>query len=204
MWPSSMTQYHRLKRKRLSDLLVDEGLTSKEVVIAGLHEQKSRGGLLSSILLNDNALDAYDLARVIVEQFQVPFVDLERYTLHKDTIELFPAELLHRARIVPLEKFGKHFSFACQEIPSRELHDEIKEIVEGSVLVFASFARDIESALREHAPYESPVPEAVDVESIGSTVAEPVAESEDHEWQALFDTANEAIVGQINEDPEEP
>jgi len=202
-----MTQCHRLKRKRLSDLLVDEGLATKEVVIAGLHAQKDSGVILSSVLLAENDIDAFDLARVLVEHFQVPFVDLERYALHKDVIKLFPAELLHRARMVPLEKFGKHYSFACQEIPSREIHEEIKKIVDGSVLVFAAFSRDIDTVLREFAPYETPKPEgdtaevelADEIPSQGNTDDA----NEDQEWQALFDTANESIVSKLDESDSE-
>jgi len=198
-----MTQYHRLKRKRLSDLLVDEGLATKEVVIAGLHEQKNSGGILSTILLAENDIDAFDLARVLVEHFQIPFVDLERYALHKDVIKLFPAELLHRARMVPLEKFGTHYSFACQEIPSREIHEEIKNIVDGSVLVFAAFSRDIESVLREMVPYDKPKPEgaAGEVEPVEEAVSKGNSDDvgEDKDWQALFDTANESIVSKLDE-----
>ena len=204
---SSMTQYHRLKRKRLSDLLVDEGLATKEVVIAGLHAQKDSGDILSSILLAENAIDAFDLARVLVEHFQIPFVDLERYALHKDVIKLFPAELLHRARMVPLEKFGKHYSFACQEIPSREIHEEIKNIVDGSVLVFAAFSRDIESVLRELVPYEAPKPEGAAGEAESAEAIQPQGDSDDadadKEWQALFDTANESIVSKLDESESE-
>ncbi len=203
----SMTQYHRLKRKRLSDLLVDEGLATKEVVIAGLHAQKNNGGILSTVLLAENDIDAFDLARVLVEQYQIPFVDLERYQLHKDVIKLFPAELLHRARIVPLEIFGTHYSFACQEIPSREIHDEIKNIVGGTVLVFAAFARDIESVLRELVPYEAPKPEGDAGEVEPSEDAQSLGKSDDasddKDWQTLFDTANESIVSKLDESESE-
>ena len=156
--------------------------------------------LLSSILLKSQELDAFALAKLMVEQYQVPFVDLERHMVQKDLLAEFPAELLHRARIVPLDKFGPHISFACQEVPSREVHDELKQVVKGSVLIFAAFARDIELVLHEHAPYTSPEStqriEDVGVEEIAQITDAEQTETE-QDWQSLFDAADDAIVSDL-------
>ena len=201
MVPASMTQYHRLKRKQLSDLLVDERLATKEVVIAGLHEHRNSKAMLSTILLESQELDAFGLAKLMVEQYQVPFVDLERYLVQKDLIARFPAELLHRARIVPLDEFGPNVSFACQEVPSREVHDELKQVVMGSVLIFAAFARDIESVLHQHAPYTSPETtqriEDVGIQDVAEIADEELTATE-LDWQSLFDAADEAIVSDLD------
>jgi len=114
-----MTHYDRLKRKRLGDILVDEHLASEEVVITALQEQQRSGRLLSDILLQMQEVGEYDLARVIVEQYQTPFIELKSYAVHKDLIELFTPEFLHRSAVVPLDRFGRQICFACQEIPPK-------------------------------------------------------------------------------------
>ena len=192
-----MTHYERLKRKRLGDLIVDEGLAEKELVIAALQEQQQTGRLLSSILLDSEMFDQYDLARVITEQYQVPFVDLENYSPHKDLITEFPAELLHRARILPLDRFGKSVAFACQEIPSPEVHKKLKELC-GDVFVFAAFARDIILKLQENHPWNAP-----DVHipaHQAPSIAPKGALLEDRSWQSLFDSANESVLSELGDD----
>jgi len=191
-----MTQYHRLKRKRLSDLLVDEGLVDKGVVLAALHEQQESGEMLSTILLESQEIDAFDLSRLLVEQYQVPFVELGQYTANKDLIKEFPAQLLHHSRIVPLERFGGHVAFACQEVPSADAHTSLKDLVDGSVLVFAALARDIEEKLREFAPYEQ-TEKIASIERV-KPVMDPEQAAQDKEWQSLFDNADDSVMSEMD------
>jgi len=193
----SMTHYERLKRKRLGDLIVDEGLAEKDLVISALHEQQQTGKLLSSILLDCEQIDQYDLARVITEQYQVPFVDLENYSVHKDLIKEFPAEVLHRARVLPMERFGKFVCFACQEIPSPETHKKLREQT-GGVFVFAAFARDIVLKLQENHPWEAP---ETDEPFAGAVQAKAEGDLKaDQSWQSLFDAANESVLSELGDD----
>jgi len=190
-----MTHYERLKRKRLGDLIVDEGLADKELVISALQEQQQTGRLLSSVLLDSEQIDQYDLARVITEQYQLPFVDLENYSAHKDLIQEFPAELLHRNRILPLERFGKSVCFACQEIPSADTHKKLLEHAD-AVFLFAAFAREIILKLQENHPWqapETPLPAATPVTPSGDM-------SEDKGWHNLFDAANESVLSELGDD----
>lgn len=192
----TMTQYHRLKRKRLSDLIVDEGLADKDVVLAALHDQQNTGEMLSTILLESQEIDAFDLARVLVEQYQLPFIELGQYSANKDLIQEFPAELLHAARIVPIERFGGHVGFACQEVPSPETHASLKDLVDGSILIFAALARDIEEKLRELAPYER-VETVAPIERV-APVMDPEQAAQDKDWQSLFDTADESVMSEMD------
>ena len=84
-----MTHYQRLKKKRLGDLLVDEGLVGNDTVIAALHERQVSHRLLSEILIEAEELSEYDLARILVEQLQLPYLDLSTYQIHKDLVQTF-------------------------------------------------------------------------------------------------------------------
>ncbi|MDH3591832.1 MAG: hypothetical protein OER88_08140 [Planctomycetota bacterium] len=181
-----MTHYQRLKNKRLGDILVDEGLASKEAVIAALQQQQTTGRLMSESLLEAREINDYDLARAIVEQYQAPFIDLSKYTLHKDLIEEFPAELLHRARVLPLDRFGKQVCFACQEVPSADIAEALGKISEGGLYFFVASAYDLRQKLDDYATLQpmDGAPVFGDIE-------------EDSGWQNLFDSANESVVNEL-------
>jgi hypothetical protein len=195
-----MTHYDRLKRKRLGDILVDEDIATEQDVIAALQEQQATGRLLSSILLEQRALTEWELARVLVQQYQTPFLDLRNYTLHKDLIASFPAEVLNRAGLVPLDRFGNQVCFACQEIPSEEIAAFLQEQASGGIYVYIASAVEIRTALKEYAPWkaeEVPVEDAAEAPT--PTVDLPVLEGDDS-WKSLFDTANDDVLSTLDGD----
>ncbi len=185
-----MTHYQRLKNKRLGDVLVDEGLATKESVITALQAQQASGRLMSESLLEARELSDYDLARVLVEQYQAPFIDLGSYTLHKDLIDEFPAELLRRARVIPLDRFGSQVCFACQEIPPADVVEELKKGTTGGVYLYVASAYEIGHKLDEYAPEEKLAEGAPVFGDIG----------EDTGWTDIFDSADKEVASDLKKD----
>jgi len=189
MQSAVMVHYTRLKKKRLGDVLMDDGLLTKEAVIAALHDQQVSNGLLSNVLLESQDVSEFELARAIVDQQQVPFIDLSSYNLHKELVEQFPAEFLHEVRVVPMENFGGRVSFAVQEIPSDSVIEKLKEYAENGMYFFIALSANLSRALREFAPVQT------EEEAMDDVAA-------DKGWTNLFDTANESILSDMVE-PEE-
>jgi hypothetical protein len=192
-----MTHYDRLKRKRLGDILVDEHLASEEVVITALQEQQRTGRLLSDILLQMQEVGEYDLARVVVEQYQTPFIELKSYAVHKDLIELFTPDFLHRSAVVPLDRFGRQICFACQEVPSKEVADELKRQSPGGIYIYIASAIEIRQILHDYAPLSEAGRKALAKTAASPTSAGkpfPGDPEEDTAWKELFDAANESIL----------
>lgn len=201
-----MTHYDRLKRKRLGDVLVDEGLATEETVISALQDQQRTGRLLSDILLDMRQVGEHDLARAIVEHYQVPYIDLKSYSVHKDLIQEIPAALLHRARSVPLDRYGKQMCFACQEIPSKEVVDELRRFAPGGIYFYVASAIDIRRVLEDYAPVSKPVaaapakPVAGKAPAAGEAARKPTtadAMDENTAWKDLFDAANDSVLTEI-------
>ena len=188
-----MTYYERLKRKRLSDILVDEGVASKEAVITALHEHQQGSQLLSQVLIKGGELQEYDLARVLVDQYQLPFLELANHSYHRDLIEKFPAGLLRANGMIPLDSFGEVTSFVCQEFLSDATFTELAALGIHRVFLFIALATDIKQAMHAHVPLEE---EAGTADARRTQAAEMAA---DKTWTELFDTANEAIVTGMSE-----
>lgn len=199
-----MTHYDRIKRKRLGDVLVDEGLATEETVIAALQEQQRTGALLSEILLRQRQVGEHDLARAIVEHYQVPYIDLKSYMVHKDLLKEVPPALLSRAGVVPLDRYAKQMCFACQEIPTKEVVDELRKIAPGGIYFYVASAVDIRKALEDYAPSAKPAaaPAKAAVAAKAPAATRPAAKApaptdEDSAWKDLFDAANESILTDI-------
>ena len=184
-----MTHYERLKKKRLGDILVDERLVGKDTMIAALHEQQVSGRLLSDILLAGDEFSEHELARTLVEQQQMPYLDLSCYSLHRDLLKEFASGLLHKNGVVPLERFGGRVAFAAQEIPSPNVIEELKKQSPDGLFFFVALASEVKRCLHENAPLEGEDRRVV-AEDIG----------QDRAWQSLFDAANESVIAELSED----
>jgi len=204
-----MTHYDRLKRKRLGDVLVDEGLATEEIVIAALQDQQRSGRLLSDIVLDSRHVGEHDLARAIVDHYQVPYVDLKNYTIHKDIIQEIPAALLNRGRVVPLDRYGKQMCFACQEIPPKEIVDELRRHAPGGVYFYIASAVEIRRMLQDYAgldkataapaksPAKGPAAASASAKQPAAVQAAVHAGDENTAWKELFDAANDSILTDI-------
>ncbi len=189
-----MTHYARLKKKRLGDILVDEGLVSKDTMIASLHEQQVSGQLLSDILLKGEEITEYLLARTLVEQQQLPYLDLSCYALHKDLIKGFGGSFLHKSGVVPLDNFGGRVAFAVQEIPAPNVIEKLKEHAPNGLFFFIALASDVKRSLQEVAPLEGAERIAVVKQARGEDTGE------DQAWQSLFDAANESVIAELSDE----
>ena len=196
-----MRHYERLRRKKLGDLLVDEEAANDEAVINALLEHHKTNIPLSQILLTDGELREFDLARIMVEQYQLPFLDLDNYTHHRDLIANYPPRLLHHARIMPLDQFGEVVCFVVQEFPSDEVIAELRKHGTERFFLYTALATEIRQALNDHAPLpkDEPAPDASAPEMLRAMGEEG---EEDGAWRELFDTANEAIVSALPDESE--
>ena len=191
-----MTHYDRLKRKRLGDVLVDEGLVDREAMIRALQEQQLSRRLLSDILLEQEELPQYELAHVIVAQYQAPFIDIATYSFHKELIAEFPAKLLHESGVIPLDRFGEQICFACQEIPSPEHAERLLEVAGGGMYFYVGLAHDLKERLRDHAPFEEGDPVSASGEPLE---VEQVLAEKSTAWKNLFDSADESIMSELTD-----
>ena len=89
----------RATRKRLGEILIDQGLIQEEHLVAALQEQKRTGELLGETLVRLNYATEDDIASTIVIQFGLPFLPVKRYRINDDVKMLFPPRLLKRADV---------------------------------------------------------------------------------------------------------
>ena len=191
-----MANLERLNRKPLGEILVGEGLLDRETVDEALRKQKVSKRLLSDVLLDAGLILELDLATVLVQQQQIPYIDLSAYNIRKEFIQELPAQLLHRGALVPLERFGDQIVFACQELPSWEIVESLRRHCPDGQYYYVGLASDVKRLLREFAPVAAPA-EPEEKPTVTQTIE--VDPDEDDSWKSLFDSANSAVMADMDE-----
>ena len=105
-----------MKRKRLGEILRDEGVISEQQLQAALEKQKTEKGLrIGEVLVAMGAATAEDVAQAIWRQRQIPYVDLDNYALDPKVIELVPEKLARAYLALPIFKIGNALPVAMAD-----------------------------------------------------------------------------------------
>src|SRR5262245_40683271 len=145
-----MDPFERFHRRSLADVLVAQGTVSREKVDELVAAAKTSGEPLGSLLLEAAVLTAWDLAKTVAAQYQMPVHPLAGYRFDKGAMEGLRSDVLHKNQVMPLARFGNVRTFAVLEPPSRELISDLQATCGPSLFFFAAEGPEIRRALHEH------------------------------------------------------
>lgn len=172
----------KMRRKKLGELLIDEGLATSEQVVEALKEQKRTGVPLGEVLVSFGAITEWDIARTLSTQFQLPFIHPTKYTVGKEAAKAVPREYLHRYQCLPLDRFGGILTVAVAGPLNESVVEELEEASGCELFLYIALSSEVRYVLEQQYPMER---------SGGAG----------DEWESLFDTANESILSDIQPEP---
>lgn len=85
-------------RKRLGDLLVEEGIITEQQVEQALAAQKSTGRKLGAALIELGFLTEHQMLSFLSQQLDIPLIDLSRADVDVDAVQLLPEVHARRLR----------------------------------------------------------------------------------------------------------
>lgn len=91
-----------LERPRLGDLLTRKGLITLDQLRIALDESQESGELLGRVLIRRRYLFDHDLARILAEQLDLPYVDIAVVGVDRKVARMLPIEEGRRAAAIPV------------------------------------------------------------------------------------------------------
>lgn len=146
-----MYRHHleKLVRTRLDDILVDEGVLDRSKLQEIQSEQDQSGSLLSDVLVESGGFDEFELAKLQVKSYGLPFVDVKLFNIRREVLEVLPFDYCKRRGVLPVEQFGQSLAIACWEVPTPELLDEIVAKTKFSIFVYIGVRRTMLEVIDE-------------------------------------------------------
>ena len=117
-----------LTQDRLGELLVREGLISRDQLSRALQEQKQNGGRLGYTLVKLNMLPELDLTKTLAKQHRMPAVDLSRFEVDPKIAKMIPADLAQKNLVLPLKREGRTLTVAIADPASLAVLEDVKFI----------------------------------------------------------------------------
>jgi len=113
---------------RIGELLVREGLITKDQLSRALQEQTQSGNRLGYCLVKLGYIDENELTKLVARQHRMPAVDLTRFEVDARIIKLVPSELATKHLILPLKRDGRTLTVAMADPSNIAVIDDLKFI----------------------------------------------------------------------------
>jgi type IV pilus assembly protein PilB len=147
-----MVQIAKLIRKKMGEVLVDEGLVKEDQVQEALRRQRATGEGFGEILVSMGFVSEIDIARTLVKQSGLPYIDASRYRINKDGIQAVPSELMWLNQFIVLDKIGKTLLVAISNVLGTEVFEKLERVSGSQIFVYVSTAAQVHEALEKNVP----------------------------------------------------
>ena len=91
-------------KKRLGEMLVEQGLIDENQLEAALSKQKQWGGRLGANLVKLNYLSEITLLKFLGRQLELPCTDLTKIKFHESVYSKITLEVAKQYNVIPIEK----------------------------------------------------------------------------------------------------
>ncbi|MDQ6736543.1 MAG: Flp pilus assembly complex ATPase component TadA [Gemmatimonadota bacterium] len=112
--------------ERIGELLVSEGLITREQLTTALSEQRSNGGRLGYTLVKLGLVEELTLTRLLARQYKIPAVDLTKSDIDPALVRLVPAEIAIQHLVLPLKREGRVLYVAMADPTNIRVIDDLK------------------------------------------------------------------------------
>ncbi|MHC4915008.1 MAG: GspE/PulE/PilB domain-containing protein [Planctomycetota bacterium] len=145
-----MVRITRMTRKRLGELLRDEGLVTDEQIEEALASQRKTGELLGEVLVRLGYVTEYDIAKTIVTQFGLPYISVKQYFRSDEVMTLFPERLMRQYQFIPLDKIGNVIAIAVGGLLNFDVLSELEHTSGAYIQVYVATWSEIKTEIEEH------------------------------------------------------
>jgi len=91
-------------KRRLGDILVDEGVITSKQLSEALEKQKGTSHKIGDILVEMGLMSERDILKILGEQMGIPYVDMKSVAVEKEAILSLKKGVAERFTVVPLSK----------------------------------------------------------------------------------------------------
>jgi type IV pilus assembly protein PilB len=139
--------------ERVGDLLMKEGLVTREQVQKALDEQRQNGTRVGYNLVKLGFIQENDLVRTLARQYKMPAVDLSKFEVDAKIVKLVPADLATKHLVLPLKRDGRTLTVAMADPTNLGVIEDLKFITRYDIFPVIAGEFTLKNVIEKH--YES-------------------------------------------------
>jgi type IV pilus assembly protein PilB len=142
---------NRPKNMLIGEMLVEEGIITKEHLKDALEEQKKTGEKIGEILIRMGYISKEILWTFLGYQMGVPYVNLDEITnVRQDVLKLIPEQLIRSEKLIPVNKQGKVLTVAMADPLNFLVIDDLKATTRCEIDARLSSPEDINKLIGKY------------------------------------------------------
>lgn len=134
-------------KKRLGEILIEDGLLSKENLEEALAHQKREGGLIGQILIQLGHLTEEDLVSVLARQLRMPYLPLNQYAVNVDGARVVDGEFCKKNMMLVFDSDERRVFVATSDPLNQNALEELRAKLKLKPQVFLSTPTEIMNML---------------------------------------------------------
>jgi type IV pilus assembly protein PilB len=185
---------------RLGDLLIREGLITKEQLDKALQEQKSNGQRLGYNLVKMGFVQETEITKMLARQYRMPAVDLARFEVDPKIVKMIPADIALKHLVLPLKREGRTLTVAMADPTNLSVIDDLKFITRYDIFPVIAGEYTLRNALdKNYEQVDAQLDTLLkDMEEEGDAELEVVAQQEEDEQAGAASADDAPVVKLIN------
>jgi hypothetical protein len=168
-----MDAHNRFERRSLRDVLVAQEILDENTADELVNSARETNEPFGRVLVDSGHITAWDLAKVVCMNYNLAYLPLSGYAYDRGLTEGIPSHLLYQYHVLPVGRFGRAWSFAVVEPPTRDCIHDLGEHCGSRLFFFVSESNEIGRLLQEY--------------------VKVVDTRKDDSWQSIFDQAEENV-----------
>src|SRR6476646_5281127 len=113
---------------RLGEVLLRDGILSREQLTQALAEQKASKQRLGFVLVKLGLVPELEITKILARQHRMPAVDLSRFDVDPKILKLVPADMATKGVVLPLKREGRTLTVAMADPSDLGLLEDLKFI----------------------------------------------------------------------------
>ena len=138
------------KKKRLGDILIEQGLLNESQLQSALTEQRSLNLKLGAVLIRNKFITEAQLYHVLEMQFGIPFLDLNTFYIDPKVPKFINESLATRHKAIPIAFTNNRLLVAMADPLDMIAKDDIRIATGFEIDVVISSGQDIDRTIQKY------------------------------------------------------
>jgi type IV pilus assembly protein PilB len=105
----------------IGDLLLQEGLLTRDQLMAAVAEAKSGRLRLSYVVAKSGLVPEIEVTKLLARHYRMPAVDLSKFEVDSRTLQLIPSDVAAKHIVLPLKREGRTLTMWWPTVRPRPL-----------------------------------------------------------------------------------